>query len=210
MALSVFTGRSGEWLRVIIGAVIITLVLRVMVVEAYHVPSGSMENTIMTGDTLLGNKFIYGILLPVIDVRLPALRQPRPGELIIFRHPVEKGRLVKRVIAVAGQTVEIRNKLLFVDDEPLPLPPTGQHIDPRILPAEVSTRDNMGPVTVPEGRLWVMGDNRDDSVDSRSWGFLDDDLILGRAVIVLYSWEMVRYKPFWRRLRWNRFLRTLR
>jgi signal peptidase I len=130
--------------------------------------------------------------------------------VIIFRHPVEDGRLVKRVIAVAGQTVEIRNKQVFVDGEPVPFPETGQHSDPRVLPAEMSRRDNMGPVTVPEGRLWVMGDNREDSIDSRSWGFLDSDLILGKAMVVLYSFENARHKPFWRRIRWSRFLHTLR
>ncbi len=202
--------KTRETAKFLMIVVVITLVLRITIVEAYHVPSGSMENTIMTGDTLLGNKFLYGILLPVIDVRLPALRRPRPGDVIIFRHPVESGRLVKRVIAVPGQTVEIRDKVVYVDGEVMPLPETGQHADPRILPGEMSRRDNMGPVTVPEGRLWVMGDNREDSIDSRSWGFLDDDLILGKAMIVLYSWEHVKYKPFWRRLRWNRFFKILR
>jgi len=201
--------RTRETVKFILFVAVITLVLRITIVEAYHVPSGSMENTIMTGDTLLGNKFLYGILLPVINLRLPALRQPRSGDVIIFRHPVESGRLVKRVIAVAGQTVEIRNKQVFVDGEPFPFPETGQHSDPRLLPPEMSRRDNMAPVTVPEDRLWVMGDNREDSIDSRSWGFLDEDLILGKAMIVLYSFENVRHKPFWRRIRWNRFFHVL-
>lgn len=197
--------RTQETLKVLAGAVVLTLVLRVTVVEAYHVPTGSMENTVMSGDTLLGNKFIFGILVPVINLRLPAIRKPRPGDLIVFKHPVEKGeRLVKRVIAVAGQTVEIRDKQVYVDGNPVPFPETGKFVDQQVLPAGVSYRDNLGLMRVPEDRLFVMGDNRDDSVDSRSWGFLDKDMILAKAMFVLYSWEVHKYEPFWKRIRWNR------
>ncbi len=202
--------RTQETVKVLAGAVVLTLVLRVTVVEAYHVPTGSMENTVMAGDTLLGNKFIFGILVPLINVRLPAIRRPRPGDLIVFKHPVEKGeRLVKRVIAVEGQTVEIRKKQVYVDGNLVPIPGQVKFVDQQVLPAGVSTRDNLGLMRVPEDRLFVMGDNRDDSVDSRSWGFLDKDMILAKAMIVLYSWEMHKYEPFWKRIRWNRIGRAL-
>lgn len=191
--------------KVLVGAVVLTLVLRVAVVEAYRVPTGSMENTILAGDTILGNKFLYGARLPLLKVRLPALRAPRQGDVIVFKHPLEKGeRLVKRVIAVAGQTVEVRNKEIYVDGRLMPLPETGKILDERALSAEISTRDNLGPLLIPEGRLFVMGDNRDNSIDSRMWGLLDEDLILGQAVLVLYSFEVHKHEPFWQRIRWNR------
>ena len=197
--------------RIVLGAVVITLVLRVSIVEAYRISTGSMENTIIPVETLLGNKFIYGARLPLIGVRLPAIRAPRPGDLIVFKHPVEEGiRLVKRVIAVEGQTIEIRNKQVYVDGGAVPLPETAKFIDPRLLPQSQSTRDNVITVTVPEDRLFVMGDNRDNSIDSRSWGFLDEDLILAKAVLVLYSWEPDPTRPFWNRIRWGRFGHILR
>ena len=119
-------------------------------------------------------------------------------------------RLVKRVIAVEGQTIEIRNKQVYVDGSAVPLPETAKFIDPRLLPQSQSTRDNVITVTVPEDRLFVMGDNRDNSIDSRSWGFLDEDLILAKVVLVLYSWEPDPTRPFWNRIRWGRFGHILR
>lgn len=197
--------RSAETLKIVLAAVALTLVLRIAVVEAYHVPTGSMEDTILPGDTLLGNKFLFGARLPLLGLRLPAIRHPRPGDVIVFKHPLEKGeRLVKRVIAVAGQTVEIKNKQIYVDHQLVQLPENGKYLDSSIRPPGESTRDNMGLLKVPEGRLFVMGDNRDDSIDSRSWGCLPEDQILGKAMIVLYSWEMHKHEPFWQRIRWNR------
>ncbi|MFC1595295.1 signal peptidase I [Gemmatimonadota bacterium] len=206
-----FSERLIETLKIVLGAIVLTLALRVAVIEAYHVPTGSMEDTILPGDTLLGNKFVFGIRVPLLAVRFPAIRQPRTGDVIIFNHPLEKGeRLVKRVIAVAGQTVEIRRKHLFVDGKEISLPETGKFLDDQILPAEISTRDFIDPVLVPEGRLFVMGDNRDDSHDSRAWGFLDENLILGKALIVLYSWEVHRNEPILKRIRWDRIGHAIR
>jgi len=186
--------------------ILLTTVIRISIAEAYNVEMSSMEYTVLPGDTVLGNKFIYGARLPLIGVRLPALRDPRPGDIIVFNSPIEeRTRLVKRIIAVEGQTIEIRNKHVFVDGEEVPLPEQARPVNETILPPLSSQRDNMGPVTVPADQLFVMGDNRDISLDSRGWGFLDEDLILGRAMFVLYSWEADPTRPFWSRIRWSRF-----
>jgi len=105
--------------------------------------------------------------------------------------------------------VTIRGKEVYVDGRRIPLPDAGRHSDPRILPPAVSSRDNLGPLTVPPGHLFVMGDNRDDSLDSRSWGFLERDEILAQAMFVLYSYEADPTQPFWQRIRWGRFFHDI-
>jgi signal peptidase I len=200
-----------EWGKMVFWVVVLTIVLRSSVVEAYRITSGSMEDTILSGETVLGNKFIYGARLPLLPLRLPALRQPRPGDVIVFKHPVEIGeRLVKRVIAVEGQQLEIRGKQVYLDGVPVPLPATGKHTDPDTVSVGISSRDWLGPVQVPPGKLFVMGDNRDNSLDSRAWGFLDRSAILAKAMFILYSWDQDDTRPFWRRIRWYRFGRIMR
>jgi signal peptidase I len=200
-----------DTVRFLVWVLVLTMVLRVSVAEAYRVEQSSMENTVLAGDTVLGNKFLYGARLPLIGLRLPAFRSPHPGDVIVFKSPIEKGRrLVKRVIAVEGQTVEVRDKQVVVDGSPVALPETAKHEYTQILPGETSPRDNLGPLTVPEDHLFVMGDNRDVSLDSRAWGFLDEDLILGHAMFVLYSWNSDDTRPFWQRIRWSRIGHILR
>jgi signal peptidase I len=195
-----------ETIRLLLFAVALSLVIRVSVAEAYHIEQSSMENTLFPGDTVLGNKFLYGIRVPFTELRLPAVREPRPGDIIVLDSPIEEGvRLVKRVVAVAGQTVEIRRKKLYIDGLEVPLPGEGKYVDDRVLPGELSSRDNLEPLVVPPGRLFVMGDNRDVSLDSRGWGFLDRDLVLGRVSVVLYSWNSDPTLPLWERPRWRRF-----
>ena len=200
------SNRLLEGAKFVLWVVVITMVLRVSVAEAYRVEMSSMEDTLLPGDTVLGNKFLYGARLPLIGVRLPAIRHPKPGDIIVLQHPVEIGqRLIKRVIAVEGQVLEIRDKQLYVDNELVPLPEDGKFVDSRVLPMGVSNRDNYGPKIVPEKSLFVMGDNRDISLDSRGWGFASRDKVLGMAIIILYSWDHDPTKPFWKRIRWNRF-----
>ena len=200
------SSRLLESTKFVLWVIVITMVLRVSVAEAYRVEMSSMENTLLPGDTVLGNKFIYGARLPLIGVRLPAIRHPKPGDVIVLRHPIETGqRLIKRVIAVEGQLLEIRDKELYVDNEHIPLPEDGKFMDSRVFPIGVSNRDNYGPKIVPENSLFVMGDNRDISLDSRGWGFASRDKVLGLAIIILYSWDHDPTKPFWDRIRWNRF-----
>ncbi len=200
-----------EWVKFILTVIILTTFIRVSIAEAYNVEQSSMEYTVLPGDTVLGNKFVYGSRLPLIGVRLPALRVPRPGDVIVFNSPIEaRTRLVKRVVAVEGQTIEIRDKQVYVDGAPVPYPEDARPVDGNVLPGYTSGRDNWGPETVPPDHLFVMGDNRDISLDSRGWGFLDEDLILGRAMFVLYSWNADPTRPFWNRIRWNRFGHAVR
>ena len=197
--------RALELARLVLWVAVLTIFLRVSVAEAYRVEQSSMENTVLPGDTVLGNKFLFGARLPLIGLRLPALRDPRPGDIIVLKSPIEEGRrLIKRVVAVEGQTVELRDKEVYVNGRHVPLPSEAKHEDDRVLSRSASSRDNMGPIQVPAGHLFVMGDNRDISLDSRSWGFLDEDLVLGLALFVLYSWEDDPTQPFWSRIRWKR------
>lgn len=175
-----------EYAESLIIALILALIIKTSLVEAYKIPSGSMENTLLVGDFLLANKFIYGSKVPLIDVHLPAVREPKPGDVIIFKFPLNpKQNYIKRLIATPGQTVEIRNKNVYLDGKLFPLPQNAKFTDQNVTPG----RDNFGPVTVPPGKLFVMGDNRDNSYDSRFWGFLDRKLVLGKAMILHWSWK---------------------
>jgi signal peptidase I len=190
-----------DYMRTIAVALPLALFLRVSVVEAYRIPSGSMEDTILVGDRLIVNKFIYGAHVPFLGWRMGAIREPHPGEVIVFRSPIEPGvNFIKRCVAVEGQTVEIKHKKVFVDGQPMPLPAHGK-ADPRhALP----TMDNLAPVVVPPGCLFVLGDNRDNSTDSRSWGFLERDNVLGKALMIYWSYDPSRDGAFWSRIRWQR------
>jgi signal peptidase I len=195
-------------------ALILALMIKASVVEAYKIPSGSMENTLKVGDFLLANKFIYGMRLPIplTDIRLPALADPKPGDVVIFKFPGDtRQNYIKRCIAVEGQRVKIVNKQVFVDDKPIPLPEHGQYTDDdRFLPhgdnrhwvsgnstwdhaggywESTGNRDNMPEFVVPKGKLFMMGDNRDNSADSRYWGLLDRSLVQGKAMIIHWSWQ---------------------
>lgn len=179
-------------------ALVLALCIKTSIVEAYKIPSGSMEDTLLVGDFLLANKFIYGSRLPIpfVEMHLPSLRDPRPGDVIIFKYPLDPNvNYIKRCVAIEGQTVEIRNKQVYVDGEMVPLPDHGKYEaggrDPGALPfgRNLGTRDNMAPVRVPQDSLFVMGDNRDRSSDSRFWGFVPRKYILGKAMIVHWSWR---------------------
>jgi signal peptidase I len=171
-------------------ALILALIIKCSVVEAYKIPSGSMEDTLLIGDFLLANKFIYGSKIPLLPIHLPALREPKPGDIVIFKYPRDpKVNYIKRCVAVGGQTVEIKNKVLYVDGKKIPDPPSGKHTDPYIRPAGRDPRDNFGPYKVPNGYMFMMGDNRDNSADSRYWGPLPRELVLGKAMIIHWSWD---------------------
>jgi signal peptidase I len=172
-------------------ALILALMIKTSVVEAYKIPSGSMEETLLIGDFLLANKFIYGSRLPIpfTDIHLPALREPKAGDIVIFKYPQDqKVNYIKRCVAVAGDTVLIRNKVLYVNGKIFPDPLKSKFTDRTIVPGGMGNRDNFGPYVVPKGYLFMMGDNRDNSYDSRFWGPLDRKLVLGNAMIIHYSW----------------------
>ena len=182
-----------EYLSSIVVAIGLALLIRSTVVQAFYIPSGSMEDTLFVGDYLLANKFVYGapIEIPFVAAplfRLPALRDPQPGDIVIFRSKTEPGRdLIKRCVAVGGQEVRLADKVLYVDGEIFPNPPLSKHTDPGIHSASYTMRDNFGPYRVPEDQFFMMGDNRDNSSDSRVFGPVPRGLIKGKAMIIYWS-----------------------
>jgi signal peptidase I len=184
-------------------AVLVALLVRSSVVEAFWVPSGSMLPTIQIGDHLFVNKLAYGMHLPFVSREIAQWRPLHRGDIVVFRSPIDAHiDLIKRVIAVAGDTVEIRNKRLFINGEAVP-DPHATFTDPRIR--DNVPRDNFGPVTVPAGKFFVMGDNRDQSYDSRYWGFADERDVKGQATFIYWSWNS---QAHW--LRWDRLGHFLR
>jgi len=212
-------------------ALIMALIIKCSVVEAYKIPSGSMEDTLLVGDFLLANKFIYGAKVPLLPVHLPALREPKPGDIVIFKYPQnQKVNYIKRCVATEGQVVEIRNKVLYVDGKRYPDPTYAKYTDSNSRTPDRDPRDNFGPYKVPPGHLFMMGDNRDNSADSRYWGPLPRNLVLGEAMIIHWSWAPDSNAPvisgvdplsipknigynilhFPQRVRWNRILEIIR
>lgn len=149
-----------------------------------------MLPTLLIGDHLLVNKFIYGIRLPFTGNLMIPFNKPGRGDVVVFRFPKDRSvDYIKRVVGTPGDTVEVRKKQVYINGEPVDDPHA--HISsPSILNANASPRDNFGPVLVPEGRIFVMGDNRDNSYDSRFWGFVDQKDILGKAFILYWSWDI--------------------
>ena len=196
-----------EYVEAIVLAVLLTVVIRGLVVQAFRIPTGSMEDTLLVGDFLFVNKLVYGSEIDIglaghhlVYYRFPAIRQPHRGDVIVFRYPDDPSRdFIKRCVAVEGQTIEIKNKSLYVNDT-LQREPYVKHSDERILPREISARDNFGPFVVPKGHIFMMGDNRDNSHDSRFWGPLPLSLVKGKAMILYWSWEAERSMPRFNRL----------
>jgi signal peptidase I len=172
-------------IKSLIYALLMALLIKYSVIEAYNVPTGSMEDTILVGDFLLANKFIYGVRIPFVGVTLPGFRDPEPGDVVVFKWPGDRStNYVKRCIAVGGQTVMVRDKTVFIDGEPIEEYPNVKHKN-RPNPA---ARADYGPFRVPQDSYFMMGDNRDDSYDSRFWGVVDQELILGKALVIHWSW----------------------
>ncbi len=191
-----------ENLEAIVIAVILALFIRTFIVQAFKIPSGSMKNTLLIGDHILVNKFIYGIKVPFTGGKtLVHITDPERRDIVVFKYPEDpKKDFIKRVVGVAGDTVEIKNKQLYVNgvlqkDEPYAI-----HQDPRVIPAQFTVRDNFGPVTVPAHSLFVMGDNRDNSHDSRFWGFVDLKAVRGKAFVIYWSWNKEAFGVRWNRL----------
>ncbi len=176
-----------ENVEAIFWAFTLFLAMRTGVAEAFRIPSESMQNTLLVGDFLFVQKLEYGGAIPFTHSRLPGLRAPAEGDVIVFRYPPDPSlNYIKRVVATAGQTVEVRHKRLYVDGR-TPHEPWIRHGDPAELPAEIAPRDNMPPYVVPPGHLFVMGDNRDHSADSRFWGPVPLENVVGRACFTYFS-----------------------
>jgi signal peptidase I len=179
-------------------ALALTVFLRGFVVQAFQIPSGSMLPTLQIGDYLLVSKFRYGLRIPLAGGWFLRYADPRPGEVIVFTHAESGQDFVKRVIAVAGESIEIRDKQVLVNGRPRD--PTAAYFADGPEGLAGGPRDQYGPVRVPEGRLFVMGDNRDRSYDSRYWGFVDIDGVKGKALFVYWSWDDRDHWVRWERL----------
>ena len=185
-----------EYAQAIIIALVLAMIIRTFVVQAFEIPSGSMIHTLLIGDHLLVNKFIYGVRNPFNNELWIKGQSPHQGDIIVFVYPLDPSKdFIKRVIGIGGDTVEIVNKKVYVNGKLFPDPPGVQYTDPRILPASVQPRDNMGPIVVPKDSLFVMGDNRDQSYDSRFWGFVPLKNVKGKALIIYWSWNPDNFKP---------------
>jgi len=196
-----------EYLEAIFIAVLLALVIKAFIVQAFKIPSGSMKSTLLIGDHILVNKFIYGINIPIWNKEIVHISDPRREDIIVFRYPVDPSKdFIKRVIGLPGDIVRIQDKKVYVNDHLLE-EPYAVHSDSRILPAGVSPRDNMSGVTVPANSLFVMGDNRDESYDSRFWKFVDMKDLRGKAFMIYWSWNQdgeMSLSSSQSYVRWNR------
>lgn len=189
-----------EYAETIIIAILIALFIRTFLVQAFKIPSGSMKETLLIGDHILVNKFIYGIKIPFLRKTLVPISDPERGDIVVFIYPIDRSKdFIKRVIAIAGDTIEIKDKKIFINGTPYE-DEYGVYKDNLIYPRSMQPRDNFGPVTVPEGSLFVMGDNRDQSLDSRFWGFVNLRDVLGEAFVIYWSWDTNEKGVRWGRL----------
>lgn len=199
-----------ELAKTVAFVVLLVFVLRSFLIQAYHIPSGSMEDTLLEGDYVIGDKLTYGTQvpdrLPVLNTKLPSFhmpgfRDPEPGDLVIFEFPEDPSKdFIKRCVAVAGQTVEMRDRTLFVDGQIFSEPSGVKYTNRRR-----SRRDNWGPETVPAGHLFVMGDNRDNSYDSRVWGTVSREKVKAHPLFVYFSWNAdASAWRVWEKIRWSR------
>ena len=208
-------GRGGltEWVRSLGGALVIFLFLRIFLVETYVIDSGSMKNTLLVGDFLAVNKLAIGPGIPFTDIRIPGYSEPRRGDILVFDpHHEEDMIIVKRLIGIPGDTLEMRDKVLYLNGGPFEEPyvvtlgARDQHdVQMRWQNEFVAggasddyrpTWDNWGPLAIPEDRYFMMGDNRDDSLDSRLWGLLEGWRFRGRVAFIYFSYDRDSFRPF--------------
>jgi signal peptidase I len=215
-----------EYAKIIVIAVFLFMVMRSFFVEAFKIPSGSMERTLLVGDFLFVNKMLYGAEIPGTSKHLPAVRRPQHEDVIVFEFPEDRSKnYVKRLIGLPGDTLEMRDGAVWRNGEPVKenyvvhtqpaSDPAGEEFrwqrDYLVRRAEASTgyhpsRNTWGPLIVPEGNYFVMGDNRDNSYDSRYWGFVPDSLVKGSPMVIYYSYERdtARRFPWLTNIRWDR------
>jgi signal peptidase I len=189
-----------EYAEAIIVALALALFIRTFVVQAFKIPSGSMEPTLQIGDHILVNKFIYGVKIPFTTIQLFPLEKPQREDVLVFIYPLDPSKdFIKRVVAVEGDTVKMVNKKLYINGNEVP-DSHAVYTEESALSGEVQKRDNVGPVTVPKGALFVLGDNRDRSLDSRFWGFVPLEDVRGKAFIIYWSWDSQGTTVRWNRL----------
>jgi signal peptidase I len=193
-----------EYAETLIIALLIALFARAFVVQAFKIPSESMKPTLLVGDHLLVNKFIYGIRIPLIGKKFLQFSEPQRGDVIVFIFPGDRSKdYIKRVIGLPGDTAEIRDRKIYINDT-LIEDPWGVY-----SPLGPQNPQNYGPKVVPPDSLFVMGDNRDNSLDSRVWGFVPLDDVLGKAFILYWSWDW-KNPSILSKVRWNRIGRLIR
>ena len=221
-----------EYFESIVIAVILALFIRTWVVQAFKIPTGSMEQSLLIGDHLLVNKFVFGPTLSGLERALLPVKQVHRGDIVVFKFPEEPERdFIKRVIGLPGETLELRQKRVFIDGEAIDEPYVGEFRQGSLgeqACTSLDVRDNYGPVTMPHGEYVVMGDNRGNSQDSRYWGFLPRSYLKGRALVIYWSYdaqpEVARgggvgatfrralsvVANFFTRTRWERLLNQIR
>jgi signal peptidase I len=222
-----------EYFESIVIAVILALFIRTFVVQAFKIPTGSMEENLLIGDHLLVNKFVFGPTSSPLERAVLPVGTIRRGDIVVFKYPVEPDRdFIKRVIGLPGESVEVRDKKVYLNGKPLEeryvhflAPPAGSSEFHEVTSFDV--RERYGPVTVPPNQYFVMGDNRDNSQDSRYWGFLPRDNVKGKALVIYWSYEAERedyqnegagatlkglvsvFAHFFTRTRWDRMLHQI-
>ena len=222
-----------DWLKSLGAGFALFLVVRAFILQTWVITSGSMENTLLTGDLLVLNKVAYGAQIPGTHSRLPGYTDPKRGDVVVFRAHHDTLDVIKRIIGLPGDTLQMRSKALYRNGGKVEEPYV-QFSDPEsktdgtnqwfawqrdyvlgdsaFKSNYVPTRDNWGPFVVPTGHYFMMGDNRDDSLDSRFWGFLDSRRVKGKAEVVYFSYERDEVTPFaWlREIRWRRIGNRIR
>jgi signal peptidase I len=191
-----------EYGEAIVIAILLALVIRTLVVQAFTIPSGSMMDTLLVGDYILVNKFLYGPELPFTELRLPGLRAPHRGDIIVFKYPQDEKRdFIKRIIGTPGDAVQVRGDDVYVNGQRLTEPYT-KHTSPggHMGQAYCGYAYGCEATQVPADSYFVMGDNRDNSQDSRYWGFVRRDKIKGKAFLIYWSWDSDRHWLRWWRL----------
>jgi signal peptidase I len=206
-----------DWSKAAFPVLVIVLILRSFLAEPFRIPSGSMRPTLLEGDFILVNKFTYGLKMPFVENKILSLGIPKRGDVIVFRHSDEKD-MIKRVIGLPGDYIEYRDKIVYVNGEPLKQTFTLDEVafsvrrqtevigdvthDIFLNPAMVTQLFKYNHVTVPAESYFVLGDNRDNSQDSRYWGFVQDKDVMGRAMAIWMSWDSS--KDGYIKVRWER------
>jgi signal peptidase I len=203
-------GKVREYIEAFAVALLIALVVRTLVIQAFKIPSSSMEETLLIGDHIFVNKFLYGYHIPFTKGRVLRFSSPKREDIIVFVFPEDKSKdFIKRVVGVPGDTIEIRQKRVLVNGQPLEENYV-RYADGDAIDGFARSRDNLPPIKVPPGKLFVLGDNRDRSYDSRFWGFVDMDAVIGKAMFIYFSvdWNRgIRWTEIWRYpelVRWGR------
>lgn len=212
-----------EYAEAIILAMLLAFAIRVFIVQAFKIPSGSMIPTLLIGDHILVSKLSYGLQWPAdckLRMSFPPVTcyttktivtfgEPQRGDVIVFRYPEDEEKdFIKRIVGLPGDAIEVRNKVVYINGRSTDDRAYTQRVDPGTIDGSINPRDNFGPVTVPEESYFVMGDNRDQSLDSRFWGYVRAEKIRGKAFRIYWSWSGHGDWKQW--VRWDRLGKAIR